>query len=277
MRVAGVVVASVVMIGLVGVPASHAQAPAREVRPLSVAGPDVTAEPVDPDSLEPDSSITSTEDPGEVVARADRILGDRFVTIAVDENQQAFTVHVLNLDASEVDGLAKSIRGKYPVQFVNATVSRADVDRLAEIVTKYADANPGVLQMFGAAYNQSAVKVVAADPETLAKALDGIRATAGAEARLTQVSEDRVAVSGFTAPLVTDTWKLTEEESNTDSPYRAGGSLRVASGSFNCTTGFLMKLNGLAYGSTAGHCGQNAGNEQRPQNPRNYAAQGPVR
>jgi hypothetical protein len=248
-------VVCVVTLSLVGAGSSDAHAQTPEAR-LSTAVSDQPIESYDP-GLEADTSITSTEDPGEVIARAEQVLGERYVTISVDEARQAFTVYVLNLEDREVEGLGQAIRGEYPVTFENAVVSQDDVDQLLDVVAKYADANPGVLQLFGAVYQKGAVMAVAADSRSLSTALEGIRSEAGAAARLSELSDDRFALSGFRATLLTDTWSLTEEESNSDAPYRAGKSLRVASGSFNCTTGFLMKLDGLAYGSTAGHCGQN--------------------
>jgi hypothetical protein len=260
MRTAGIALASAVMIGLLGVPASHASAPELLANSGAFSGEAVkwrtpTAE--ESGDFEPDTSITSTEEPGVVVERAVHVLGERFVTISVNEDQRSFTVHVLNLDPSEVDELTESISGIYPVHLVDAAVSSADVDRLLEVVETFAYANPGLIQMFGAAYDRDAVKVVAGDDTALAEALAGIRATAGAATRLSPVSKNRIAVSGFAAAIVTDTWTLTEQESDTDSPYRAGKKIRIAAGSYNCTAGFLMKKDGLAYGSTAGHCGMN--------------------
>lgn len=260
MRTAGIVLASAVLVGLVGVPAS--QTSAAELPATSQARSDDAVNwsaPVaaDEGNDEPDTSITSTEEPGAVAERAVRVLGDRFVTISVNEGQRSFTVHVLNLDPGEVDELTKSIRGIYPVQLVDAAVPSGEVDRLLEVVEKYAYANPGLIQMFGAAYDRDAVKVVASDEKALSEALEGIRATAGDATRLSPVSKDRIAVSGFAANIVTDTSTLKEQESDTDSPYRAGKMIRINASSYNCTAGFLMKKDGLAYGSTAGHCGMN--------------------
>ncbi|MBP2216028.1 hypothetical protein [Arthrobacter sp. CAN_C5] len=192
----------------------------------------------------------------ELEKRLTDVLGERYTEITLNEDTRTVTIGVIGLTSDErLKLLAGFVYPSVTLEFVDSQVSRAEVDALYEGVQAWAYKNLGVLQTLSKNYFSGNVHISTADDATLSEAAQGISGEIGRELTLSRSTEEnRLSVQGLKAGITFDLQVMTEEESPSENPYRAGKFLAV--GSLNgCTTGFLMKKGGLAYGSTAGHCG----------------------
>lgn len=184
-------------------------------------------------------------------------LGDRYTQITIDEERRKIQVGVIGLTASENESLLAEFTGPAEFEFIDSYVSRKEVDELDKEVAAWAMKNPGVLLSFGPNYSSGYVHMSVANEDSLSKSVQGISGQLGVSLSLGRSNDKRALLTapGFTASIAVDIRDLSEQETASENPARAGKFLTV--GSSSCTTGFLMSKGGLFYGVTAGHCGPN--------------------
>jgi V8-like Glu-specific endopeptidase len=186
-------------------------------------------------------------------------LGDRYTDVTVDEETKTLHIGVVSLTPEENDDLLAEFAGPANLVFYNATVSRAEVDALLQDVSGWAMESPGEYLTFGPDYSSGNVHVTVANPNSLSKSIDGLSKKLGEPLVQTSRSTGQVNIRFGSSPagITTDIRNISDEETSTANPYRAGKHLALGGTTHNCSTAFLMNKAGLAYGMTAGHCGAN--------------------
>jgi V8-like Glu-specific endopeptidase len=196
-------------------------------------------------------SVIETESPSQVRRRAEDLLATRFVDIWLADEEQSYVIGVTSLREGESEALAKALTRSAPLTIVEVPVERRELEEVLDRVLQVLQD-----QRFSAAwvdYTQGAIRVT-------------VPTVGGEEAKSAigsvELAGSRESTSTSAPQILVSEEDLPEEEDVSVNPYRAGKRLSIGQTQGNCTTGFLVKKNGLEYGLTAGHCGPNGTSAQ---------------
>lgn len=205
-------------------------------------------------------SVDEVESVESVENRARKVLGDRFVELWFADDQSSYMIGVHDLDSDEVPRLRKAIRRHAAVQFVKKSVSREELDAVAESVEEVLDLNDPNFSSYWVDYKEGVVVVgvEAGSRDQLATAIESEVDIVTRDDDDPRVIRNGVTQSQFSTPqvIVRDD-ELEEAENANANPYRAGKLVSIGGTAANCTAGFTVWKGLKLYGLTAGHCGKN--------------------
>lgn len=202
----------------------------------------------------------------------------------------SYVVGILDLDEVSLN-TSTSIEVSAPIKFESRKVSRGEVDEAFHALDGLLSAHHDTIHAITPQYHLGTVEILTPEPELALEFVTGfiddqqriITLTAN-EDDPTPTGEASFVIVGAEAESEAFLTSAQPAVTHTN-PYRAGKRVTVHN-TRNCSTGFLVRISGLNYGTTSGHCGGNGtrtdfgdrrrGNIERnslwPANPANLDA-----
>lgn len=214
-----------------------------------------TSEWPDPETHGPDI----LEFAAETRTRARDVLGERYVEMWLDRDQDHFVVGVLDLGPSEAKELAEKLSGAVDVEVAERLVSRREMNDLRREAMSLRDEFEW--STVAVNYEQGTLHVGVPDPEDVGRARVKLEQATGIEVLTGDVAERLEGLFDFTdlaaEPRIGLVHQPTPALTDTQASLPIKGGKRIRFEGSMCTTGFVVGGAGGTYVLTAGHCAPN--------------------